>query len=246
MRQFIGFISDSGLSSRPVRLFAAFLVLAVSCPIFGQQEYVGRYDAFVGYTYLNSPKISLGEPGFHFQVGMRHRSWMSLGFDYSRATGDGAITADLLPTALQQTLQAQLAGLAALGRLPAGYVLKVPIHSVTQEFAAGPQFGIHRWKYVTPFIRPSMGAIKEIATPKPADAIATAIVAGLTPTGKKEDWQGFYGVGGGADINITKNFAFRVQADLVRDHLFNDILRDSRGTLRFSIGPAVQWGKNMK
>jgi hypothetical protein len=221
-------------------------LFALGLPAMGQQDYVGRYDLFVGYTYLDSPKISLSEPGIHIQVGLRTKSWMSMGFDYSRAKGDGLITPDLLPTALQTTLGAQLAGLAAAGRLPAGYTLKVPLESQTQTFAAGPQIAYHGIKWVTPFVRPSMGAIREVAIPKPGDAIATAIVQGLAPTGRKRDWQGFYGVGGGFDFNATKHIALRVQADFVYDHLFNDILRDGRHTIRFSIGPALQWGRNMK
>lgn len=229
------------------QLVACGLTLCALClPALGQQEYVGKYDLFVGYAYLSSPKISLGEPGVHVQMGMRYRTWVSLGLDYSHAAGDGMITPDLLPTALQQSLATQLQGLAALGRLPAGYTLKVPLRSETSTFAAGPQFGLHRWKYITPFIRPSIGAIREVATPRPGDAIATAIVQQLAPSGKKTDWTGFYGVGGGADINFTRNFGVRIHADFVRDHLFNDILRDSRGTIRFSVGPAFQWGKNMK
>ena len=51
-----------------LRRFAAFLILAA--PVFGQQTYVTRYDIFTGYTYLNSPKISLPEHGFHFQAGV--------------------------------------------------------------------------------------------------------------------------------------------------------------------------------
>ncbi len=225
---------------------SVLILLALSSPAFGQQDYVGKYDVFGGYTYLNSPKISLSEPGFHIQVGMRTRVWLSMGFDYSRATGDGLITPDLLPTELQQTLAAQLKQLAAAGLLPAGYALTVPIYSETQTFAAGPQVGWHKFKHVTPFIRPSMGAIRERATPKPGDPIAAAIVKGLTPAGSKLDWQGFYGVGGGFDLNCGKHFAFRVQADYVWDHLFNDILAEGRSTVRFSVGPAFQWGKNMK
>jgi hypothetical protein len=71
------------------------------------------------------------------------------------------------------------------------------------------------------------------------------IVKGLAPAGHKTDWTYFYGFGGGADFNFSKHFSLRVQADLVRDHLFNDILRDARGTIRFSVGPAFNFGRNI-
>ncbi len=223
-------------------------LLALASPAFGQQEYVGRFDAFAGFGYLNSPAISLPEKGIHVQVGARYKRWMSLGFDYSRTTGDLTLTPNLLPDALQAQLAAQIAQLKAAGVLPASYALVVPASSTTQTFAAGPQFSYRRWKALTLFIRPSIGAIHEIASPHPlpGDTFAAGVVHSLAPSGKKTDTTYFYGFGGGADINLTKHFGFRVQADLVRDHLFDDIIKNARGTVRFSIGPAVQWGSNVQ
>jgi hypothetical protein len=170
----------------------------------------------------------------------------SLGFDYSVATGDLTLTPDLLPNSLQQQLAAQLGQLAAIGRLPAGYKLSVKAHSNTQTFTVGPQLAFRHFEKVTLFVRPTLGAIREVATPMPADPIAAGVVANLAPQGKKEDWTYFYGFGGGMDYLFSKHFALRVQADLVRDHLFNDILKDSRGTVRFSIGPCFNFGRNIK
>lgn len=212
---------------------------------FAQQTYVSRYDLFTGYTFLDSPAVGLFENGFHTQVGIRPRTWYSLGFDYSVASGPLTITPNLLPTALQQTLGAQLAALAAAGRLPPGYALTVPADSLTQTFAAGPELTYRHFSKVTLFLRPSLGAIRETATPKPTDPIATAIVAGLVPTGHKTDWTGFFGFGYGFDVNLTKHFAIRTQSDLVWDHLFNDLLANGRWTVRFSVGPAFNFGRNI-
>jgi hypothetical protein len=220
-------------------------VLPFAVPLCGQQRYVSKYDLFTGYTHFNSSPISLTENGFHTQIGMRPRTWYSLGFDYSIVKGSLTLTPDLLPTDLQQKLGAQLAQLAAAGLLPAGYHLTVPSDSVTQTFAAGPQLSFRKFSKVTFFLRPSLGAIREHATPKPGDPIATAIVKQLSPTGSKTDWQGFYGVGGGLDITLSKHLAFRIQADHVWDHLFNDILKDGRFTTRFSVGPAFNFGRNI-
>jgi hypothetical protein len=87
----------------------------------------------------------------------------------------------------------------------------------------------------------------ESATPRvpSSDPVAQAIVQQLAPSGKKLDWVAFYGFGGGVDVGVTKHLALRIQADLVHDHLFNDLLKDGRNTVRFSIGPAVQWGRNV-
>jgi len=221
----------------------AFILLAPAA--FGQQKYVTKFDAYSGYANLYSPKIGLSEHGFQGQIGMRYRTWVSLGFDYSLSRGDLTVTPDLLPAALQQTLAAQLHALAAAGKLPPGYQLKVPADSTTHSFAAGPQFAYRHFSKITLFIRPSIGAIRESATPKPQDPIAAAIVQQLTPSGHKTDWQGFYGVGYGFDLLFSNHFALRAQGDLVWDHLFNDLLAQGRWTSRFSIGPCFNFGRNI-
>jgi hypothetical protein len=235
------------LLRRPYPAVALVLVALFFAATAGlaQQTDVRRFDFYTGYSRLNSPKINLSEHGMQLQFGYRPRTWYSIGFDYNIVSGDLRLTPDLLPTALQQSLGQQLAGLAALGRLPAGYSLVVPANSTTHSFALGPQLAYRHFKKVTLFLRPSMGAIRETATPTPTDAIAQAIVKGLAPEGKKTDWQGFYGFGYGFDVNFTHHFSIRAQGDLVWDHLFNDILQDGRWTSRFSVGPAFNFGKNI-
>ncbi|MGA2268361.1 MAG: hypothetical protein ABSH44_07815 [Bryobacteraceae bacterium] len=220
------------------------LLLAAS-PVAGQQTYVTRFDAYGGYAFLNSPHISLLENGFQMQFGVRPKPWYSLGFDYSISSGDLVLTPDLLLPTLQQQLGAQLAQLAAAHQLPAGYVLAVPAHSQTQTFAAGPQLAYRHFSHLTLFIRPSVGVIHEIATPHPGDPIAAGIAAALAPGGKKTDNTIFYGFGGGFDIVISKHFGVRTQADLVYDHLFDDMLKDGRFTVRFSVGPCFNFGSNI-
>ena len=224
------------------------LALVLLCaPVFGEQPYVGKFDAYIGYAYLNSSKIGLSENGFHLQVGTNPRMWYSLGFDYSRATGKMVLLPDMLPTSLQQTLGAQLAQLAAAGRLPAGYKLAVGTDSTTETFAAGPQLSYRRLASVTFFVRPSVGAIHERAVPltSAADPIAKGIINQLAPSGQKTDWTPFYGFGAGFDLNVHKHFGLRFQADFVRDHLFDDLLRESRNTIRFSLGPCIRFGRNI-
>lgn len=223
----------------------AVVVVLLTSPIFCQQEYVTRYDVFGGYSFLNSPSVGLFENGFEFQIGVRPKTWYSLGFDYSLSAGDLTITSNLLTPALQSQLGAQLQQLAAAGILPPGFSLSVPTHSRTQTFAAGPQFSYRRLSHITLFVRPSVGAIYEVATTHPADPIASAIAAQLAPSGKKTDWTAFYGFGGGADLLFSKHLALRVQGDLVHDHLFSDLLQNGRWTTKFSVGPAFNFGKNI-
>jgi hypothetical protein len=228
------------------------LLLLLVSPALGQQDYVGRFDAFGGFTYLDSPHVKLGEKGFHLQTGVRVVSWLSLGLDYSRATGDLTLTPDLLPTALATQLAGEIATCQAVvcspaGKLSASYVLSVPASSTSQTFAAGPQAAWRHWQHLTLFVRPSAGAIHEVAVPNPAagDWFAAGVVNTLVPSGTKTNTVLFYGFGGGADVLFTKHWGLRLQADLVRDHLFKDILKDARTTVRISIGPAIQWGGNV-
>jgi hypothetical protein len=155
------------------------------------------------------------------------------------------LTPNLLPTALQQQLSGELGQMIAAHLIPASYALAVSTHSTTQTFAVGPQLAYRHFSHLTLFVRPSLGAIHEVAVPHPADAIATAVAAQLAPTGKKTDWTGFYGFGGGFDILFSKHVGLRTQADLVYDHLFNDLLADGRWTVRFSIGPCFNFGRNI-
>jgi hypothetical protein len=221
---------------RTAFIILTFVLLVVPAQIFGQQKYVSRYDFFAGYTFLDSPHVNLFENGLHLQAAVRPKTWYSLGFDYSITSGGLTLTPNLLTTSLQQQLAAEL---------PPGYNLAVPSNSRTQTFAGGPQLAYRHFAKVTLFVRPSIGAIYEVATPSPGDPIAKLIVAQLAPSGKKTDWRAFYGFGGGADYAVTKHVGLRVQADLVYDHLFSDLLQDGRMTVRFSVGPCFNIGKNI-
>jgi hypothetical protein len=222
-----------------------FLIMGASFPAFSQQTDVRHFDVFTGYTFLDSPHIGLFENGFHTQLAYQARTWLSLGFDYSISTGDLALVPSLLPLSLRQQIAAQIAALEAAGRLPPGYSLMVPATSVTQTFALGPQYSYRHFKRLTLFARPSLGLVREVATPHPRDPFAAAVAMQLAPSGNKLDWTGFYGFGGGADIILSRHISWRTQADLVWDHLFSDVLRDGRWTVRFSVGPAFNFGRNI-
>jgi hypothetical protein len=226
-------------------VFTLAIVLLTGLPVFSQQTYVSRYELYGGYAFLDSPHINLFENGVQFQAGVRMRTWLTLGLDYSYSSGSLTLVPSLLPDALQLQLAAKLAYLESVGAIPPGYALSVPTDSVSQSFAAGPSFNYRHFKKVTFHVRPSIGAIREYATPRPADPVAAGIVKALAPAGSKTDWQGFYGFGGGVDLTVSKNLALRIQGDLVYDHLFNDILKDGRWTTRFSVGPVFNFGRNV-
>src|SRR5262249_30999448 len=82
----------------------AFLVLMLSSAATAQQDYVPRFYAFTGFSYLNSPAINLAERGFNAEFGVNVNRWLALGADYSIFTGHSTIFPKDLTPALQQQL----------------------------------------------------------------------------------------------------------------------------------------------
>jgi hypothetical protein len=228
---------------RPVGIVLAVSTLLSSAAL-AEQSYVGRWDAYGGFASIMQPSINLTEPGFNLQAGVRATTWLTLGFDYTVGTGRNTLEQGMLIPSLAGQIGTQLGQLEELGLVPPGYKLAVPVNTKTQSFQIGPDFPIRRFEAVTFFVRPNLGAIQVVATPRPADPVASEIVGQLTPTGKKTNWTYFYGFGGGLEFNVTHHFALRFQADFARDQLFSDILKASN-TIRFSVGPAFQWGTNV-
>lgn len=227
-------------------LLLAFLFFLFMIPTIAQaqaQPYVGRYDAFAGFSYMASPSANLYQRGFNGEFGVNVKRWLALGADYSILDGSTSIIPEYLKPSLQQQLGAMI---AQLGGLPPGYSLYVPYDGRTWTFAAGPQVNFRHFKNVTIFVRPDLGVIHETATTKPRDAIQTAVVAALAPDGLKKDHVVFYGVGGGFDLNASKHVAFRVSFDYVHCFLFDNLLKDSRDTVRISVGPTFRFGRNVK
>ena len=236
-------------SLRGTTLIALGILLVLSFPLFGQQSYVTRYDVYGGYAFLNSPAVNLFENGFATQIGFRPKTWLSLGFDYTYGSGNLKIVPTQLLPALQTQLQQGIAAGIMAGLLPPNYpysTLSVVAHSRTQTFALGPELVYRHFKQATFFVRPIYaGIIHETATPQPSDPVLKALVSELISTPSKTDNVWFFGFGGGFDILFGKHFAWRTQADLVHDHLFNDLLTNGRYTVRFSCGPAFNFGKNI-
>jgi hypothetical protein len=129
--------------------------------------------------------------------------------------------------------------------------LSVPFDATTQTFTAGPQLAYRHMKKVTLFIHPSIGAIHENISlngsqgkPQP---IASIVLAGLVAqhiltTTKPNDTTYFYGLGGGADYNLTKHFHLRADLEFVHVFLYSNLLKDSRNSVRLSVGPTCNHG----
>jgi len=204
---------------------------------FAQQDYVPRYEGFAAYSYLTSPKLNLVERGFNAELGVNVNRWLTIGADYSIFTGHS----DIFPQDLALALQAQLAAV-----VPPGVPIFLPFDSTTYTFAAGPQFSLRKFKWVTLFARPGLGGLHETANLKPNTPLTTAIVAQLAPSGKKTDLEFFYGAGGGFEINASKHIGVQATFDWVHTTLFQGFLNSSRNSLRISVGPTFRFGENVK
>ena len=228
-------------------LVAALLFLLSSLAV-AQQEYVGRYDAYGGFSYLSAPDIGLGQWGFNTQVGVNVKRWLAFGFDYSVQTG----STSLRPDELNGATLARLAPLiqAVYEQDPTYGALYVPFDATTQTFAAGPQLEYRHFKRFTLFVHPSIGAIHENISLKAHDAVTTGLleelpVLGVAPGPNLRDTTYFYGVGGGADFNATKHLHFRCDLEYVHTFLFSDLLAQPRNAIRVSAGPTVNFGGNV-
>jgi hypothetical protein len=238
------------------KLLLAVLLLSLSACAFAQQDYVGRYDAFAGFSFLDSPKLDLQQRGFNTQIGTNLRSWLAFGFDYSIQMGH----ASLVPNDLKTPYANALNGLVLEGKaglipgfptLPANYVLYAPFSATTQTFTLGPQLEYRHFKKATFFIHPSIGAMHEKIDLHPHDAFTTYVAlpaiikSGILSTLLPSDTTYFYGLGGGGEYNATQHVHIRADVEFVHVYLYSGILADSRNSIRLSVGPTLNFGKNI-
>ncbi len=171
--------------ARVTTLVALAIIFLASFPAAAQQTYVTSTMYTVAMRFSTAPKSACSKMVLHTQIGFRPKPWVSVGFDYTITAGDLTITPDqLLPlhcsSSLAHGIARRIAARCDSRELPVQH-LSVPAHSVTQSFAVGPQFAYRHFSKATFFIRPSVGAIREGATPKPRDPMVKAIVAQLAP-----------------------------------------------------------------
>lgn len=216
------------------------LSLTVIASLAQKQEYVGQYDAYFGFAYLTTPNMNLDERGWQAQFGYNYRRWVALGIDTSYFGGNSSLT---VPQLNNQTL-AKLAPI--IPYLPPGYTVWTPYHANTYTITGGPQFNYRGFKWFTLFIHPDIGAMYQMITVHPPDPIMAGIVTNLIgPSMKTSQWVGFYGVGGGIDINASKHVGIRLQSDWVYTNLFDNLLRNPQYTWRMSASPTFRFGKNV-
>jgi hypothetical protein len=223
---------------------------------FAQQDYVGRYDLYAGFSDLYTPGLNkINQKGVHIQAGINNNRWLSTGFDYSIQTGDTTLVPGFASPAI-------IAGITQLyeeysltegqAGLPPTYAVDVPLSATTQTFTAGSQLNYRHFSKVTFFIRPSLAAFRLEATAHPRQNTPDLVVVGaleatnvLQPNGTITDWTGAYGVGGGAEFALNRHFGIRAQMDAVWNHPFNYVVADGGWSYRYSIGPSFHFGRNI-
>lgn len=216
--------------SHLILLLIILATLSISLPALAQQEHVNRWDLFTAYSHLTSPSVSLEQNGFNTSFGANLTHWLAVGGDFSVLKGDGSI--GLANTKVAPLLAPFLGGQNPL----------IPFSATTYTFAAGPQFNLRKFKWVTLFARPGLGGLHESASLHIPGNLAplAAQVPGLSPS--LTNTVVFYGAGGGFDYNLSRRVAIRVTADFIHTHLFSDLLEPRNG-VRVSVGPVWRWGE---
>lgn len=222
-------------------LIAFVLLFTLTC--FAQQDYVGRWDAYIGYALLDTTNMNLVQtPGLHTQFGYNWKPWVALGFDYTYTTGSSGISVGMLNNATK----AKLAPI--IPHLPPGYYptfIYAPYNATTYTITGGPQLNYRKFKNFTLFAHPDIGYYHQTVNLHSNDPIMQQIIGSLVPGGSTADSGVFWGVGGGLDANFSKHVGIRVQADYVYTTLFSDLLNSGQNTIRFSVGPTFHFGKNI-
>jgi opacity protein-like surface antigen len=253
------------------RLLLCTVVLLCSIAAVAQQDYVGRFDLYGGWAYLNSTNENLVQHGFHTQDGINVNKWLSFGFDFSNFQGSTSLAPSQLSTKYQTQLSGALQAQAPtiIGQLvasgltlaqaqaalnQAATTLAVPYNASTYTITGGPQVAYRGLKWITIFVHPSVGAYHEKVTARPqktSNFLAAPVVgyfqqAGvLDSSAAKSDTTYFYGVGGGIELNVTKHVHIRLTSDYVKTPLFDGFLKEKVSNVRFSVGPTFNFGRNV-
>jgi opacity protein-like surface antigen len=253
-------LSGGVMKTRLSLLALVILVIAVvAVQPASAQQYVQKWDAYGGYTYLNTPTNSMSQYGYNLSFGRNINNWLALGADFSNFRGSGAQGAT--GTELAAKLPA-----AALAGLPPSLIpalpligVSVPVNLNTSTFAAGTQFQIRKTKWVTPFARPFLGLfhakaqgdpLKITATTLPPGVTAATLTAVLASIPQATLNQALtqdatvmgYGVGGGVDLNLSKPIGVRVALDYIRTPLFGA----RQNNIRFGFGLIYRFGGEIK
>lgn len=231
------------------RLFFCFLafVLVTTLTCFSQQTDIAQFSVVAGYSYLSTPSLNLAQRGFNGDFAQNVRPWISMGFDFSIFSGHSSLIPSYLNSATQTKLGGALAPLPAPVRASLGAALNagVPFESSTYTYQMGPQFNYRHFRKVTLFVRPALGLLHAKIQTKPTAAVTPLVMGLMSGKLSDADTSVFYGFGGGATWEITRNFGLRFTADLARYNFFGETLNGARNSVRLSVTTKYGFGKNI-
>lgn len=221
------------------RIFiCAAVLLMLSLHAFAQQTYVNRVGLFTGYSYMNTPSIGLTQHGFNTSGGININRWMELGADFSTLKGDTNL--GISQTKLGPQLQPILDQFGIPASALAGVAL--PIHATTYTYQIGGQINFRHWNAVTPFIRPVLGAMHEMVDVKLNNPAFAPIFQAAHFKTHLGDTVPMFGIGGGIDLNVSRQFGLRFSVDYAHSKMFESMLFP-QNTVRFSVGPTFKFGE---
>jgi uncharacterized membrane protein len=219
-------------------LVCLLAMLFLSLSALAQQEYVNRVGLFAGYSHLNTSSIGLGQNGFNSSGGVNLTRWLEAGADFSVLKGDTNL--GLSDTKLGPILAPIL---NAYGIPPSTLAnVALPISATTYTYQIGGQINIRKWKAITPFVRPVLGAMHETVDVKLTNPALAPIFQAAGLKTHLGDTVPMYGVGGGIDLNFSRHVGMRFSVDYAHTNMFSDLLY-SQNTVRFSVGPTFKIGE---
>ena len=223
------------------------LLVATAPTCFSQQTDIAQFNVVAGYSYLTTPSLNLAQRGFNGDFARNVRPWLSMGFDFSTFGGHTSLLTQYLNTATQTRLGGVLATLPAPVRaaMAAGLSAGVPTNTSTFTYQMGPQFNYRRLSKVTLFVRPALGLLHAKIQTKPTATITPLVMGLMGGKLSDADTSVFYGFGGGATWEITRNFGLRATVDLARYNFFGQTLNGTRNSVRFSVTTKYGFGKNI-
>jgi len=228
---------------KALTLFGLSLFLCLPAVAQEQEDVtINRYTVYTGFDYFNNPGLSLSQRGFDTDFGVTVKPWFALGADFS-ASGNSIINGSGTINGSSTVFAPLLIKAASLGA-PSPSSVNVAFTSTSYTFAAGPQFYWRKWRNVTFLGRPGLGAIHataDVNLPTQLGGLLQELGAQV-PSAHQTDTRLFFGLGGGADFNVSRRVALRVSADWINTHLYPNLLTNRQNFVRLTIGPTFRWG----
>jgi len=176
-----------------------------------------RFEVFGGYSYANASKnFGVDRPnlnGWNASFGVNANRWLGVVGDFSGYYGSPSIS---IATPVICTI-------------PPCPRPSVSFDTKVHTFLLGPQVSFRMNHRITPFAHALFGV----------GHTSVHIDSTFSTVGTLSNNAFAMALGGGADINVTSRFAWRVQPD----YLQTDFLHQTQKNFRISTGPVFRFGK---